>query len=135
MLKKLNEKEPFYAAVYKNNFLNNNKSVKINKFTLGIELEVCYLIKKIFFKSNKTVTKKNIKRFINHMAPCIEIVGYRQRKKGIKSLGDIYSDFGGNVKCIIGSKKKFKNIKDNNLKNNIKNKSANKSVEVNTETV
>ena len=135
MLKKLNEKEPFYAAVYKHNFLNNNKSVKINKFTLGIELEVCYLIKKEFFKSNKPVTKKNIKRFITHMAPCIEVAGYRQRKKGIKYLGDLSSDFGGNIKFIIGRKKKFKNIKVNNLKTNISNKSANQSVDGNTGTV
>ena len=49
VLKKLKEKEPFYAAVYKHNFLQNKKSVRINKYTLGIELEVCYLIKKIFF--------------------------------------------------------------------------------------
>ena len=45
LLKKLKEKEPFYAAVYKHNFLKNKKSVRINKYTLGIELEVCYLIK------------------------------------------------------------------------------------------
>ena len=37
------------------------------------------------------------------MAPCIEIVGYRL-KKGIKSLGDLCSDFGANVKFIIGQK-------------------------------
>ena len=43
VLKKLNEKEPFYAAVYKHNVLKNKESVKINKFTMGIELEVCYL--------------------------------------------------------------------------------------------
>ena len=84
LLKKLKEKEPFYAAVYKHNFLKNKKSVRINKYTLGIELEVCYLIKKNFFDFKKTITNKNIKRFITHMAPCIEIVGYRQRKKGIK---------------------------------------------------
>ena len=51
LLKKLKEKEPFYASVYKRNFLNNGKRVKINKSTLGIELEVCYLIKKSFFNS------------------------------------------------------------------------------------
>ena len=45
---KLKEKEPFYASVYKHNVLKNNKSVKINKYTLGIELEVCYLLKKVF---------------------------------------------------------------------------------------
>ena len=40
VIKKLKEKEPFYASVYKHNVLKNNKSVKINKYTLGIELEV-----------------------------------------------------------------------------------------------
>ena len=60
LLKKLKEKEPFYASVYKHNFLKNKKSVRINKFTLGIELEVCYLIKKKFFDSKNTITKKNI---------------------------------------------------------------------------
>ena len=58
LLKKLNEKEPFYSAVYKNNLLKNKKSVKINNYTLGIELEVCYLIKKDFFAFKKTLTKK-----------------------------------------------------------------------------
>ena len=42
------------------------------------------------------------------MAPCIEVVGYRQRKKGIKFLGDLCSDFGANIKFIIGSKKNLK---------------------------
>ena len=31
VLKKLREKEPFYASVYKHNILKNKKSVKINK--------------------------------------------------------------------------------------------------------
>ena len=61
VLKKLNEKEPFYATVYKHNVLKNRKSVKINKFTMGIELEVCYLIKKNFFNSKTKVTKKILK--------------------------------------------------------------------------
>ena len=107
LLKKLKEKEPFYASVFKRNFLKSGKKVKINKSTLGIELEVCYLIKKSFFNSKKIVTKKNINRFISHMAPCIEVVGYRQRKKGITSFGDLCSDFGANVKFLIGSKKKI----------------------------
>ena len=135
LLKKLKEKEPFYAAVYKHNFLKNKKSVRINKYTLGIELEVCYLIKKNFFDFKKTITNKNIKRFITHMAPCIEIVGYRQRKKGIQSLGDLCSDFGANVKFIIGGKKKFRNIKIGNLKTNISNNRVNHSVNGNTSTV
>ena len=135
VLKKLKEKEPFYATGYKHNFLKNKKSVRINKYTLGIELEVCYLIKKDFFDLKKIITKKNIKRYISHMAPCIEVVGYRQRKKGIKSLGDLCSDFGANVKFVIGTKKKFKKIKIYNLKTNISNNSINQSVNGNTNTV
>ncbi len=135
VLKKLNEKEPFYASVYKHNFLKNNKSVRINKYTLGIELEVCYLIKKKFFDFKKSITNKNIKRYISHMAPCIEVVGYRQRKKGIKYLGDLCSDFGANLKFVIGSKKKFKNINIGNLKTSVFNRKAKQSIYGNTNTV
>ena len=88
VIKKLREKEPFYASVYKHNVLKNNKSVKINKYTLGIELEVCYLIKKSFFSSKGRLTIINLTKYISHMAPCIEVVGYRQRRKGITSFGD-----------------------------------------------
>ena len=135
VLKKLKEKEPIYATVYKHNVLKNHKSVKINKFTIGIELEVCYLIKKNFFNLKSTVTKKNIKRFITHIAPCIEVVGYRQKKKGIKSLGDLCSDFGANIKFILGPKKKFKNQNVKNLKTIIVNKKINQVVNGNTNTV
>ncbi len=135
VLKKLKEKEPFYATVYKHNVLQNKRSVKINKFTLGIELEVCYIIKKSFFNLKERVTKKNIRKFISYLAPCIEVVGYRQKKKGIKSLGDLCSDFGANVKFIVGSRKKFKNQNVKNLKTNISNKKINQSVDGNTNTV
>ena len=135
VLKKLKEKEPFYATVYKHNVLKNKKSVKINKFTMGIELEVCYLINKNFFKFKKKVSKNNIKRFINYIAPCIEVVGYRQRKKGIKSLGDLCSDFGANVKFVVGAKKKFKNQNVKNLKTKIFNEKINQTVSGNTNTV
>ena len=135
LLKKLKEKEPFYASVYKHNVLRNNKKVKINNFTMGIELEVCYLIKKNFFYSKNKITKKNIRKFITHIAPCIEVVGYRQRKKGIKSLGDLCSDFGGNVKFIVGAKKKYKNQNVENLKTNISNLKIKQSVNGNTNTV
>ena len=135
VLKKLKEKEPFYATVYKHNVLKNKKTVKINKFTMGIELEVCYLIKKKFFDLKKKVTKKNIKKFITHIAPCIEVVGYRQKKKGIKYLGDLCSDFGANVKFVIGPKKKFKNQNVKNLTTTIFNKKANQVVNGNTNTV
>ena len=105
VMKKLKEKEPFYASVYKDNFLKSGSSVKISKTTFGIELEVCYFIKKSFFNSKGVITMNNISKFISYMAPCIEIVGYRQRKKGITSFGDLSSDFGANVKFLIGQKK------------------------------
>ena len=135
LIKKLNEKEPFYASVYNRNVLKNGKSVKINKSTLGIELEVCYKIKSSFFSYKGVITIKNISRYISHIAPCIEIVGYRQKKKGITSFGDLCSDFGANVKFLIGPKKKYKKINVNNLKTNIFNKKTNQNVNGNTNTV
>ena len=135
LIKKFKEKEPFYASVYKRNFLKSGKSVKINKSTLGIELEVCYKVKQSFFSSKGTITMKNISKYISHMAPCIEVVGYRQRKKGITSFGDLCSDFGANVKFLVGPAKKFKKINIGNLKTNISNKKINQSVNGNTNTV
>ena len=69
------------------------------------------------------------------MAPCIEIVGYRQRKKGIASFGDLCSDFGANVKFLIGRKKKYKKINIGNLKTNITNNKAKQSIDGNTNAV
>ena len=135
LIKKFKEKEPFYTAIYKRNFLKSEKSVKINKSTLGIELEVCYKVKKSFFLSKSSITMKNISKYISQMAPCIEVVGYRQRKKGITSFGDLCSDFGANVKFIVGSAKKYKRINIGNLKTNISNKKINQSVSGNTNTV
>ncbi len=135
LIKKFKEKEPFYASVYKRNFLKSGKGVKINKATLGIELEVCYKIKKSFFSSKGSVTMKNISKYISHMAPCIEVVGYRQRKKGITSFGDLCSDFGANVKFLVGATKRYKKINIGNLKTNISNKKVNQSVNGNTNTV
>ena len=135
VIKKLKEKEPFYASVYKHNLLKNNKSVKVNKYTLGIELEVCYLLKKSFFDFKKKISKNNMKKFINYIAPCIEVVGYRQKKQGIKSFGDLCSDFGANIKFIVGPKKKFRNNNVKNLKTNISNSKIRQSVNGNTNTV
>ena len=135
LIKKFKEKEPFYAAVYKKNFLKSGKSVKINKATLGIELEVCYKVKKSYFLSKELITMRNISKYISHMATCIEVVGYRQRKKGISSFGDLCSDFGANVKFLVGSIKKYKKIDIGNLKTNISNKKINQSVNGNTNTV
>ena len=135
VMKKLKEKEPFYASIYKRTFLSSGKKVKINKSTLGIELEVCYQVRKSFFLSKRSINIKNISKFISYMAPCIEVVGYRQRKKGITSFGDLCSDFGANVKFLIGHKKKFKKINIGNLKTNITNKRKNQSIDGNTNTV
>ena len=135
LIKKFREKEPFYASVYKRNFLKSGKSVKVNNSTLGIELEVCYKIKKSFFISKNKITMKNISKYISHIATCIEIDGYRQRKKGITSFGDLCSDFGGNVKFLIGQMKKYKKINIGNLKANISNKKVKQNVIGNTSAV
>ena len=135
LIKKFKEKEPFYASVYKRNFLKSGKRVKINKATLGIELEVCYKVKKSFFSSKGLITMKNVSKYISYMAPCIEVVGYRQRKKGITSFGDLCSDFGANVKFLIGASRKYKRINIGNLKTNISNKKIDQSVNGNTNTV
>ena len=135
VMKKLKEKEPFYASIYEKNVLKSGKKVKINKSTLGIELEVCYQIKKSFFNSKSKITMKNISKYISYMAPCIEVVGYRQKKKGINSFGDLCSDFGANVKFLIGQKKRYKKINIGNLKTNINNKKINQNVDGNTNTV
>ena len=135
VLKKLKEKEPFYATVYKHNVLKNKMNVKINKYTMGIELEVCYKIKKNFFNEKKIINFKNIGQFISHTAPCIEIVGYRQKKYGIKYLGDLCSDFGANIKFIVGKEKKYKKVSIGKLKTKIENPNNNYSVIGNTNTV
>jgi len=135
VLKKLKEKEPFYSAIFKNNVLKSGMRVKINKSTLGIEVEVGYLINKNFFKNRKVITMKNISKYITHMMPCIEVVGYRQKKQGIKYLGDLASDFGANIKFLIGPKKKFKKVNIGNLKCNIKNVKTGNIINGNTNSV
>ena len=60
LMKKLKEKEPFVASVFSRNFITSGEKVKINKSTLGIELEVCYLIKKSFFSFKGRLTTKNL---------------------------------------------------------------------------
>ena len=135
VMKKFKEKKPFYASIFKKNFIKSGQKVKINKSTLGIELEVCYLVKQSFFSSRESITMRNVAQYISHMAACIEIVGYRQRKKGITSFGDLCSDFGANVKFLIGKKQKYKKINLNNLKTNIANTKIKQSVNGNTNTV
>ena len=86
LIKKLKEKEPFYATVYKRNFLSSGKSVKINKATLGIELEVCYKVKKSFFLSKGVITMKNISKYISHMAPVLRWLVIDKEKKELLLL-------------------------------------------------
>ena len=69
------------------------------------------------------------------MAPSIEIVGYRQKKKGVKSFGDLSSDFGANVKFLISQKKKYKRLNITNLKTIISNKKIKQNVSGNTGSV
>ena len=135
VLKKLGEKEPFYASIFKNNILKSGKSIKINPYVLGIELEVGYLIKKSFFQSKGSINFINIHKYISHMMSAIEVVGYRQKKKGIKFLGDLCSDFGVNVKFVIGKKSKYKKINFGKLQSSIENKKINQLVKGHTNTV
>ena len=83
----------------------------------------------------KIITKKNINKFISHIAPSIELVGYRQKKKGIKSFGDLCSDFGGNIKFVLGKKKKYKKINIRNCKTVIENLNHKHKTFRNTNTV
>ena len=63
MLKKLKEKEPFYASVYKHNVLKNKKKVKINKFTMGIELRsLLHYKKRIFLILKKKLLEKQYEK-------------------------------------------------------------------------
>jgi 2-keto-4-pentenoate hydratase len=135
VLKKLGEKEPFYAAIFKKNLLKSNSSVKINKYTLGIELEVFFKVKKKFFQTKKKITEKNISSIVSHMGSCIEIVGYRQKKKGLTYLGDLISDFGANVKFLVGKSQKFKKIRFNNLSTTLYNEKSGQVANGNTKSV
>lgn len=135
VLKKLGEKEPFYASIFKRNVLKNGMQVRVNDYTLGIELEVGYMIKKNFFLTKGLINFTNIHKHISHMMPAIEIVGYRQKKKGIKFLGDLCSDFGANVKFILGKKNKYKKINFAKLKSSIENKKIKQLVNGHSKTV
>ena len=134
-LKKLGEKEPFIAKIFKRRFLKSGQNVKIYKNTKGIEVEVYYLIKKSFFDFKGKVTKNNISKFIKFMGPCFEIVGFRQRNKQFNYLGDICSDFGFNIKFIVGKKIKFKKLNLNNLKTSLESKKNGLKVNGNTNIV
>ena len=65
----------------------------------------------------------------------MKLLDIDKKKRGIKNLGDLCSDFGANIKFVIGAKKKYKNNDVKNLKTNISNKKINQSVYGNTNTV
>ncbi|MAW01361.1 MAG: fumarylacetoacetate hydrolase [Candidatus Pelagibacter sp.] len=135
MLKKWGEKEPFYASIYKRNFRKSNSTIKINKYNLGIELEVFFYLNKNILLSKKKISEKNITKYLISMGPCIEVVGYRQKKKGLKTLGDLISDFGANISFINGSKKKYKKINFKNLKTELTHVKSGKTIIGNTKSV
>ena len=58
-----------------------------------------------------------------------------KKKQGIKFLGDLASDFGANIKFLIGPKKKFKKVNIGNLKCNIKNVKTGNVIHGNTNSV
>ena len=89
--------------------------------------------KKLFNLNN--LLQKEYKQIYIIYGSFIEIVGYRQKKKGISYLGDLASDFGANIKFIVGKKIKFKNINIQNLTTKITNVKSNYSVSGNTNTV
>ena len=102
---------------------------------MGIELEVCYLIKKKFFEFKQKVTKKILKNLLLILLHVLKLLVIDKKRKVLKSLGDLCSDFGANVKFVLVLKKKFKNQNVKNLKTKIFNKKINQSVNGNTNTV
>ena len=58
-----------------------------------------------------------------------------KRSKGLNILGDLASDFGANIKFLIGPKKKFKKVNIGNLKCNIKNVKTGNIINGNTNSV
>ena len=81
VMKKLKEKKPFYASIFEKNFIKSGKKVKINKSTLGIELEVCYLIKKNFFSSKGSITMKNVQNIFLIWLLVLRLLVIDKRKK------------------------------------------------------
>lgn len=79
-MKILKASKPFYSFLFKERTFDSKKKVKLAPNTLGIELEVAYKISKTIFKT-RINKKKQLKKFINGIAPAFELVGYRQKIK------------------------------------------------------
>ena len=53
LMKKFKEKEPFYASIFKMNFLKNGQKIKINKSTLELNLRFVIKLKNHSLKIKK----------------------------------------------------------------------------------
>ena len=105
----LKSKEPFYSYLFREQTFDNNKRLKLSLNTMGIELELAYKISKKIFKK-KIKKRKQLKHFINGVAPAIELVGLRQKIKKITNVGQAMADFGLNISFV-----KSKIYKPNNI--------------------
>jgi len=117
-------KEPFYSYLFKERLYKNNSKLRLEKNTLGIELELAYKVsKKIFGK--KIQNKKQLVKFICGLAPAIELVGFRQNLKKLSYAGQAAIDFGLNISFTKSKIYKVKNILNFSSKTkiiNLKNK-------------
>ena len=125
IMKLLKAKEPFYSYIFKEQTFNNKKKLKLPPNVLGIELEVAYKISKKIF--NTRINKKNqLKKYINGIAPAIELVGCRQNLKKINFVGQAIVDFGLNISFVKSKIHKIKNILNFKSKTKIINLSSKK---------
>jgi len=134
IMKLLKAKEPFYSYIFKEQTFNNKKKLKLPPNALGIELEVAYKISKKIF--NVRVNKKNqLKKYINGIAPAIELVGYRQKLKKINFVGQAVVDFGLNISFVKSKVCKIRNILNFKSKTKIINLSSKKVYQGHTKNV
>ena len=120
IMKLLKAKEPFYSYLFKEQTFSNNKQLKLTPQILGIELEIAYKISKKIFDI-KVHKKKQLKSYIFGIAPAIELVGYRQKIKKIKYVGQAIVDFGLNISFVKSKIYKTKDILNLNLQTKITN--------------
>ena len=120
----LNAKEPFYSYLYKERTFKNNSKLKLEKNTLGIELEIAYKLSKKIFKK-KINNKKEIIKFVYGISPALELVGFRQNLKKLRFVGQAAIDFGLNssfVKSKVYKINDILNFKSKTQLINLKNK-------------
>jgi len=116
----LKSKEPFYSYLFREQTFDNKKRLKLSPNTLGIELELAYKISKKIFKK-KIKKRKQLKNFIDGVAPAIELVGLRQKIKKITNVGQAMADFGLNISFVKSKIYKPNNILKLRLKTKITN--------------